>query len=190
MLFANNIYSVFVNKFWVFQKFKSTSINQGWTKISLVVILFLGSTSKIHLIKCVASFDISLTGAYSPLIIKSCKSLILFPLNGTVPLNIAYNTTPADHISTPKPSYPLFNNISGAIYAGVPHCSNIDSLFLISLLTPKSQILILLSKSIKILSNFISLWTILWSWIYCNVKIICLNINFATCSVNLPLFLI
>jgi hypothetical protein len=28
----------------------------------------------------------------------------LFALKGTVPYNIAYNTTPADQISTPKPS--------------------------------------------------------------------------------------
>lgn len=75
-----------------------------------------------------------------------------------MPINIAYKHTPALHISTLKPSYPLSLRISGAIYAGVPHYSDIFSnSFKTCFETPKSQILIFPFESSNILSNLMSL---------------------------------
>jgi hypothetical protein len=64
-------------------------------------------------------------------------------LKGTVPTSIIYKHTPALHISLLNPEYTFPANISGAIYAGVPHFSTIFSFAEISWRdTPKSQILI------------------------------------------------
>jgi hypothetical protein len=50
---------------------------------------------------------------------------MLYALNGTVPQSMAYRSTPRLQISAAKPKYPPSEIISGAIYAGVPHCSEI-----------------------------------------------------------------
>ena len=97
-----------------------------------------------------------------------------------------YNAIPADHISTGKGSYPfslVLNNISGAMYIGVPHWSCKIWFFFSKIFPiPKSHILMLLFKSIKIFSNFMSLWTILFEWMYFIPWMICLNKNFAVFS--------
>lgn len=82
---------------------------------------------------------------------------MLLALKGTVPKSIAYRTTPADHTSDWYPQYPLFSNTSGAMYAGVPHYSNISSLgFVISLETPKSHILTVPWDVSRMLSSLMS----------------------------------
>jgi hypothetical protein len=59
----------------------------------------------------------------SPFRISICNSSKFGALKGTVPQSIANNSTPRLQRSTKKPSYPLSIIISGAKYAGVPHCS-------------------------------------------------------------------
>jgi hypothetical protein len=86
-----------------------------------------------------------------------CNSFILLALNGTVPHNMAYRTTPALQISALNPEYPYSPRISGAIYAGVPLCSCMTSPGLTNLLTPKSAILTLPRPSRRILSSLMSL---------------------------------
>ena len=114
---------------------------------------------------------------------------MLFALKGTVPYSIAYSTTPDDHTSDAYPSYPLFSNTSGAMYAGVPHYSVMISPGLTNLDTPKSQILTSPSEFSKILSNFISLCKMFFEWQYLSPSTIYLNICLATSSFNFLLLL-
>lgn len=119
--------------------------------------LYFGSKFIIPLTNYCASELNSQGKVKSPFKINLCKSSRLDALKGTVPHNMANKSTPNDHTSTKKPSYPLSIIISGAKYAGVPHYSYITYPFLIILETPKSHILTPFSQSKSMLSSLISL---------------------------------
>ena len=51
---------------------------------------------------------------------RDLKTNMVVSKNGVIPTNNSYNIHPNAHQSTGLP-WPLFKNISGAIYSGVPH---------------------------------------------------------------------
>lgn len=103
--------------------------------------------------------------------------------------NIWYNITPHDHRSALDPYTSLFST-SGAIYNGDPNevCMRSSGYFNL-LENPKSASFNLPSLK-NILSVFISLWTILFSYSDLYALINCLNIKIACFSVNLLLLLL
>ena len=123
--------------------------------------------------------------------IKSCSLDIVEALNGTEPMSMAYRQTPALHMSTLKPTYPSSSKISGAIYAGVPHYSFIDSRPVFSYLeTPKSHILTFPVASSKIFSSLMSRCTTFFAlWMYASPSTSCLKKKRATSSLSLLRFL-
>lgn len=84
-----------------------------------------------------------------------------------------------------KPLYPSSYRISGAIYAGVPHCSMIGSLWFSTVREmPKSHSLMFPFSSIKILSSLMSLWRTDLQWQWAIAYTICRNIGIASFSVR------
>ena len=164
------------------------SFNHGWFRICYVLALHVGSVSKIIFSKDHASALTSSFNVNFPWMISLCSSDMFDPLNGTDPYNIENNTTPALHMSTPYPLYPWSSSISGAMYAGVPHCSIIVSPGQQSLDTPKSPIFRFPWWSSKMLSNLMSQCTMFFLWICYNPSISYLNIYLAMSSFNLHHF--